>query len=65
MGRGAIGNLTGQKSRRRASALKCGYPTIVPGQNGALIAFWCREDCTFVIRWVQLDLSPAFTPHNS
>ena len=47
------------------SALKCGYPTIVLGQNSALIAFWCREDCAFVIRWLQLDLSPAVTPRSS
>jgi sialidase-1 len=39
------------------SALKCGYPTIVAGRGSALVAFWCCEDCVFVIRWVRLDLS--------
>jgi sialidase-1 len=39
------------------SALKCGYPSIVAGRGSALVAFWCCEDCVWVIRWVRLDMS--------
>ena len=45
------------------SALAFGYPSPQRAEDGdVLLAFWCREDCIFNIRWIRIGLQTATGP---